>query len=318
MMTRNYGIAIRLSILSILVLIAGSQIAAQPTEKKIALTFDKLPFMKPMGFWRPREISTMLLRALDKHSIQVAGFVVEEKVAEEPYSPILLNDWVTRGHVLGNQTWGDADFNVLSFDHFLEHVEDGQKTIRELARRQRFPYRYLRFPQLHHGNERRKRERLLKLLRRNDYEIAQVSVKTADFVFNPLYIENEQNSAAIEQLRTFYLEHMAATLHYAESQSQKVFGRNITHIMRLHIGIATARFLSDLIDQLKASGYSFVSFPEAMEDEAYATEESYVGPLGLTFIDRVAATRGLEFDEASGAGLSRSEVERRLKRDPGR
>jgi len=318
-MTRNHslsGLVIRFAILSIFILIGGSPSTAQPAEKKIALTFDKLPFMKPMGFWRPREISTMLLKALDEHSIKVAGFVVEEKVAEEPYSPILLNDWVTRGHILGNQTWGDADFNVLSFDHFLEHLGDGQKTIRELARRHSFPYRYLRFPQLHQGNEPKKREQLLKLLRRNEYQIAQVSVKTADFVFNPLYIENEQDSEVIEKLRELYLEHMAETVGYAERQSQKAFGRNITHIMRLHLGIATARFLSDLIDQLKASGYSFVSFPEALEDAAYATEESYVGPLGLTFIDRVAATRGLEFDEESGAGLSRSQLERRLKDRP--
>ena len=122
MMARKHSPAIRFAILSIFILVSGSQSSAQPAEKKIALTFDKLPFMKPMGFWRPREISTMLLKALDEHSIKVAGFVVEEKVAEEPYSPILLNDWVTRGHLLGNQTWGDADFNVLSFDHFLEHL----------------------------------------------------------------------------------------------------------------------------------------------------------------------------------------------------
>lgn len=286
---------------------------AQNPEKKIALTFDKLPFMKPLGYWRPREVSSMLLRALDENGIKVAGFVVEEKLEEDPSTYILLNDWAERGYILGNQTWGDVDFNVLADKDFLEHVQDGQKTIRKLARRYGFPYRFLRFPQLHEGNEANKKRRLFRVLARNDYRVAPVSIKTADFVFNPIYIENEQNSEVIDRLRQLYLAHMAKVVSYAEKQSQAVFGRNITHIMWLHVGIATARFLPDLIDQLKASGYTFVSFPEALEDEAYATEEDYVGPLGLSFIDRVAATRGLPFDEESGAGLTRADVDRELK-----
>ena len=76
--------------------------------------------------------------------------------------------------------------------------------------------------------------------------------------------------------------------------------------------IATGSFLEDLIEQLQAQGYSFVSFPEALSDPAYKTEELYVGPSALSFIDRVAATRGLPFDPGHGE-LKEAEVERRMK-----
>ena len=95
-----------------------------------------------------------------------------------------------------------------------------------------------------------------------------------------------------------------ASLDYAEKQSQAVFGRNIPHILQLHMGVATSLMLKPLIDELKSRGYGFVTLVEALDDPAYSTLEEYVGPLGLIFTDRVAFTRGLPFDEGSGVDSS--------------
>ncbi len=293
-------------------LLACGLASAEP-EKKIALTFEELPYMKPLGYWRPREVSNTILRTLEIEKVTAAGFVVQVKVEDDPPTYIILSDWASRGHIIGNQTWGDADLNEISAEEFLEHAIDGQKYLKKISRLEKVDFRYLRFPQLHEGNDERKRKDVLKALDRGNYRIAHVSVKTADALFNRPFIENETDSAKIAKLKQLYLAHIGKALDYAESQSQKVFGRNIAHVLQLHAGIATATFLPDLIAVLRERGYSLVPMPEALEDPAYQTEENYVGPLGLSFIDRVAATKGLPFDEESGAALSSRELEKALR-----
>ena len=281
-------------------------------DKKIALTFDDLPALGPLGFWRPREISNTILRTLNEHHITAAGFVVEEKVDSKPTSYIVIEDWAERGHLLGNQTYSDVDLNQLSAQDFLEHVTEGQKYLRRAARNLSFNYRYFRYPFLHQGETSKKKERVAKALYNAGYEIAHVTIKTSDYRFNLVYLENEQDRQRIAQLKDIYLEHIAQSVDYAESQSQKVFERNISHILWLHAGVATALFLEDLIQMLQARGYQFISLQEALSDPAFRVEEAYVGPAGLSFIDRVAAHREIPYDSEQGQ-LSFTQIEAQLK-----
>ncbi|MGW8180691.1 MAG: hypothetical protein ACWGQW_18310, partial [bacterium] len=97
----------------------------------------------------------------------------------------------------------------------------------------------------------------------------------------------------------------------SEAQSEKVLGRQPVQILRLHMGIATASFIDDVISLLKERGYEFRSLEEALADPAYKIEEEYIGPLGLSFVDRIAATRGLPFDP-DHAQLSVGEIRRQV------
>ena len=293
----------------VVILASGDSLFSQ--DKKIALTFDDLPSLGPLGYWRPREISNVILRTLEQHGITAAGFVVEEKVDEDPSTFIVLEDWASRGHLLGNQTYADADFNELKVSDFLHHIADGQKYLLRLSRAHRFNHRYIRFPYLHQGNTESKRKDIDKRLYRGGYEIAHVTVKTSDYSFNALYIENEEDPETLERLKSIFLEHAGQGLDYAEGQSRKVFGRNINHILWLHCGAATAHFLGDLIQLLQERDYQFVSFLDALADPAFKSEDTYAGPDSLSFIDRVAATKGLFFDPKNGE-LSGTQIEARL------
>ncbi|MEE2822886.1 MAG: polysaccharide deacetylase family protein [Acidobacteriota bacterium] len=284
-------------------------IEAQTPDRNIALTFDDLPSLGPLGYWRPRQISRPVLRTLANHPIQAAGFVVGEKIDDDSSNFVVIEDWALQGHILGNQTYADVDLNELDANDFLEYVADGQNYLRRLSRAFKFDYRYLRFPFLHQGNTKRNKERVSKALDKADYKIAHVTVKTSDYRFNQFYIEREGDPEKLSELKTLYLEHITRALEYAESQSEAVFGRNINHIVWLRCGIATAQFLEDLIAQLHNRGYQLISFKEALSDPAFQTKESYVGPLSLSFIDRVAATRGLPFDPKEGE-LTRRDLQR--------
>jgi len=272
----------------------------KPAEKKILLTFDTLPAMKPMGYWTPREISNMILRSLERSNIKAAGFVVAEKVEDDPTTFIVLEDWATRGHILGNQTFGNVDLNELSAEDFLHHAEDGQKPIWAAAKRFNFNFRYFRFPQLHEGNTAGKKKDVRNALRDGGYQIVPVTVKTSDYRFNRAFIEKQKAQGSTDELKSAYLKHVGEMLDHAEKQSTAVFEHQITQILWLHAGIATAFFLDDLINMLRERGYQFVSLPDALKDPAFKTAETYVGPLGLSFLDRVAATRNLPYDQNYG------------------
>lgn len=293
------------SLLGILLLVSGSGAMVWAEERGlqemethiISLTFDRLPAMGPLGYWRPREISNLILRTLERHQIQAAGFVVEEKVEDDPPSYFVLDDWARLGHLLGNNSYSYVDLNQLGIDDFIAHVRDGQKYLRRVAQVYRFNFRYFRFPLLHEGETERKKKEVAKILHNGGYTIAPVTVETSDFLFNRPYLEHQSELEVLEELKKTYLAHVGHCLDYAEEQSRKVFGKNIPHILYLHAGIATASYLDDLVQLLQQRGYRFASLPEVLADPVFQTEEEYVGPLGLTFLDRVAATRGLPFEE---------------------
>ncbi|HSR51849.1 MAG TPA: polysaccharide deacetylase family protein [Acidobacteriota bacterium] len=281
-------------------------------EKKIALTFNDLPSRGPFGYWRPREISNKILRTLDDHKVPAAGFVVQERIDDSPMLYVVLDDWAERGLILGNQTYSRVDYNVLEFRDYLQHFRDGQKDIARLGRLKRIPYRFFRPPQLHYGNSEGKVKDLHRMMRRFDYQLAHVTVKTSDQFFIRPYLEHEREPENVARLKNLFLAHVNQSLEYAETQSEKVFGRNIRHILLLRTGISTAMFLGDLIEFLKEKGYSFVTLAEALEDTAYQAEDEYHGSEGLIFIDRIAATRGLPYQAQEGE-LQRGDVERWLQ-----
>ncbi|HSR66874.1 MAG TPA: polysaccharide deacetylase family protein [Acidobacteriota bacterium] len=294
-------------------LLATALTGAALAEKKIALTFNDLPSRGPSGFWRPREVSNQILRTLEEHQVAAAGFVVQEKIDDQPMLYVVLTDWAERGFILGNQSYSRVDYNVLDYRDYYEHVKDGQKDIARLGRLKGIAFRFFRPPQLHYGNTEGKLKDLRGLLRRNGYQMAHVTVKTSDHQFIRAYLEHEREPENVARLQRLFLAHVNQSLEYAEQQSEKVFGRNIRHILLLRCGIATAMFLDELITFLKEEkGYSFVTLSEALEDTAYQAEDEYAGPEGLIFIDRVAATRGLTYNPQEGE-LQRDDVERWLQ-----
>lgn len=288
---------------------------AEP-ERKIALTFDDLPILGPVGYWRPREISNMILRTLKRQDIPAAGFVVEERIQDDLATFVVLEDWADAGHIVGNHTFAHVDLHQLKAKEFLEHVGDGQKYLKLLARSRRgFNYRYLRFPYLHEGDNEKKKKRVAKALYRANYQVAPVTIKTGDRRFNRIFLDVENDDLVRDRLKAIYLAHVGGAVDYGEAQSQAVFGRNIPHILWLHCAIATASFLEDTIRMLQERGYSFISMAEALKDPAFSTPETFAGPLGLSFIDRVAATRGLPYDAEHGE-IRVSEIEERLQQEP--
>jgi len=280
---------------------------------EICLTFERLPYMEPLLYWTPREVSTLVLRELEKRQILAIGFVQEEKLEDTPSSGVVLLDWAEKGHWLGNNTFAYADFNELEVKEFLEHVADGQKSILQASRVSGRNFRYLRFPSMHFGNTEGKRKRISEVLFRNGYVVFPATVLPYDYEFNWVFRDYVDDEAALEILKGMYLEYLLHCVDYAEKQAQAVFDREIPQVLRLHLGIATARFLPELLDALEGRGYTYITPEQVLENPIFQIEEHYIGPLGLSFTDRVAAYQGKEFNPDSWE-INRKDIRRELAR----
>lgn len=293
----------------------GAEQSEVPAARLVALTFDKLPYVEPLGFWTPREVGRAILRTLEEYSAPATGFVVEEKIVDRPETFVVLQDWHAAGHQLGNNTWGYVDLNEVDEDEFWWQVKDGLRTLRRFVQLGTEPILF-RYPMLHEGNTPGKKHRVAYMLRRAGYVTVPATVFFEDYEFNFVLRDVENDPRKVDRLREIYLEAFEQALAYAESQAERVFGKPVAQILRLYPGIATAQFLDGVLARLRRRGYQFVTVQEALEDPAYHEEENYVGLLGLSFIDRVAATRGLPFDPDQGR-ISRRDIARRLGNDAG-
>lgn len=296
-------------LVTIVLLILSVSTPVKAQEKRISLTFERLPAMKPLGFFTPRELARLVIRSLREHDIQAMGFVINDKILDDQSSYVVLDDWLKAGHILGNNTATYMDFNEVPVKDFLQDIADGQRYIRQALRGldSDANYRFLRFPLLHAGDTLKKRRELLKRLDNASYRVVPVSVVTADYQFNWAYSRHGGDMATLNRLKQLYLAHIADALDYAESQSQAVLGRSVAHILQLHLGLATANFLPDALQLIHDRGYRFITVAEALADPAYAEPDTYVGPARLSHIDRMAAEKGLPFRESLEP--SRREIE---------
>ena len=109
---------------------------------------------------------------------------------------VILEDWIERDHILGNNTFSHVDLHQLDRRDFIEHVRDGQILLKKLSRLKRFNFKYLRFPYLHQGETLKKKNRIAKSLYQGGYEIAPVSIKMPDNRFNRVYLEVQDGRRA--------------------------------------------------------------------------------------------------------------------------
>ena len=69
-------------------------------------------------------------------------------------------------------------------------------------------------------------------------------------------------------------------------------GREVLHILLLHANALNAEYLGQLAERIEHRGYRFVSLAEALADPAYSQADPYVGPKGLSWLQRWALGRG--------------------------
>jgi hypothetical protein len=74
-------------------------------------------------------------------------------------------------------------------------------------------------------------------------------------------------------------------MRFQRANSRTVFGRDIHHVMLLHMGAFSSRILPELFEILDEEGYDVVTLEEAQKDPAYDFDPDFAEARGGTLIE---------------------------------
>jgi len=283
-----------------------SRAAADPRQR-VALTFDDLPVhgALPPGLSRSDIARSVLAALAARKAPPTYGFVNAKGLEEAPGNADVLRLWRAAGHPLGNHAFSHMDLHKNSPEAFEQDVAADEETLRTHMGNE--DWRWFRFPYLHEGETVEKRREVARFLKTRGYRVAQVTLNFDDWAFNDPYARclAENSASAVEWMKEIYLRRATDSLSAAVDRARLVFGRDIAHVMLLHLGGLQTIMLPRLLGLLEDRGFELVTLQEAQGDPAYAVDVDQPFPSGATWLDQVTAVRGLQTSRAPDDTLER-------------
>jgi peptidoglycan/xylan/chitin deacetylase (PgdA/CDA1 family) len=276
---------------------AAQQSSATQPARMVAVTFDDLPGVAQgdQSVARHAEITDGLLRHIREQRVPAIGFVNEEKLLTDgrvdERRVAFLRQWAQAGLELGNHGYSHIDFHTNPVDAYIADVARGDSVTRlvlaEVGKRPQF----FRHPFLHTGRTLDDRRRFEASLAERGYRVAPVTIDNHEYLFAAAYDLALADSVRA-RIADEYIRYMEAVTAYYEQQSTALLGREIPQVLLLHANTLNAEHFGRLSQMYARRGYAFVPLERAMQDPAYASEDTYTGPAGITWLHRWALTQG--------------------------
>ena len=259
----------------------------------VAITVDDLPAHGPVppGVSRT-DVARDYLAALKAHNVPaVYGFVNAVRLKQEPGTEAVLDMWRAAGYPLGNHTYSHMNINSGTLEAFEADLEAGESAIRD--RMAGADWHYLRFPFLSAGDEAH-HAGIMAHLKAHKYRIADVSISFNDWAYTDTYARcmTKGDSEAIEGMKIQYMQGVKASIARSLMASQRVYGRQISHVLLIHEGAFTALMLPEVLTAFEEEGAHFVTLDKAQSDPAYSAPSANQGE-GL-LIERAAKEKGID------------------------
>ncbi|HSD28734.1 MAG TPA: nucleoside hydrolase-like domain-containing protein [Vicinamibacteria bacterium] len=276
-------------------------------RQKVALTFDDLPVHAalPPGLGRADVARSILAALRARKAPPTYGFVNGKGLDEGPESAEVLRLWRAAGHPLANHTFSHMDLHANTVEAFEQDIAANEAILR--THMGEGGWRFLRFPYLREGDTREKRRAVRQLLERRGYRVAEVTLNFDDYAYNDPYARcvAKNDAAAIDWMKGSYLRRAAASLSTGVEDARRAFGRDIAHVMLLHIGAFETVMLPRLLELLEERGFDLVTLEEAQSDAAYAVDPGLPFPSGATWLDQMMAAKALPRTPSSDDSLAR-------------
>ncbi|MEM9580957.1 MAG: polysaccharide deacetylase family protein [Pseudomonadota bacterium] len=265
----------------VLALFSAGLVRAQ----EIAITIDDLPYVMASRT-SPAEglgIARAVIDALATHDIKAVGFAIGNQIT--PQTRPVIAAFAEAGHKIGNHSWSHPDYGTLSKRAFRRET---RRTDRALAEWMTDP-KFYRFPYLREGETEAAKQAADTVLRQFGYRNVPVTIDNDEWRFNADYMDALEagDTRAAAQIASDYIAHMQERTVFFQALADKAVGRDVAHILLLHMNKINADHLGTLLDWYAASGWTFVSVQDALEDPFYALPDLYAGPRGLSQIERV-------------------------------
>jgi len=205
----------------------------------------------------------------------------------------VLELWRAAGHPLGNHTYSHIDLHANTPEAFAQDVAENEPALRSLMTDE--SWRWLRYPYLREGDSLEKRRAVRRSLAEQRYRIAQVTMSFDDYAYNDPYARcvAKNDTAGVEWLKQSYLRRAEQSIAASQETAKRLYGRDISHVMLLHVGAFQTVMLPKLLELLEARGFRLVTLPQAQSDPAYLDDPDRGFPSGITLLDQMAAVKGV-------------------------
>jgi peptidoglycan/xylan/chitin deacetylase (PgdA/CDA1 family) len=266
---------------------------AQAPPPRIALTFDDLPVHAalPPGLTRV-QVAKSIVDALVKGGVPEAyGFINAAAIEKDASLAEVLRLWRAAGFPLGNHAYSHMDLHANSAEAFARDVVANEAILRAHMGGQE--WKWFRYPFLREGDTPAKYGAVRAMLASRGYRVAQVTISFDDYAYNDPYARcaAQGDRHAIAWLERSYMDRAAESLTRGQDAARRLFGRDISHVMLLHVGAFQTVMLPRLLDLLADRRFRIVTLAEAQADEAYSRTVQRPGPRAGTFLDQLETTR---------------------------
>ena len=277
------------------------------SAREVALTFDDLPVHGPLPVGMTRlEIASGVIRSLQAaHAPPSYGFVNAKSLEQEPSSVAVLEAWRAAQFPLGNHTFSHMDLSTNSAEGFEQDLIADESILKKYMGSE--DWHWLRFPFLDEGDGLAKHRALQAFLEEHGYRVAEVTLSFGDYAYSVPYARclAKSDQQGLGQLKQSYLDAAAKSLEQGRALSVELFGRDIKHVMLLHIGSIEAVMLPQLLELLKQRGFTLVTLAQAESDPAYSMHPDPPDHWNGTFLEQMMRARHLAMPKDSTDWLSK-------------
>lgn len=256
----------------------------------VALTFDDLPSHGPLPSGLSRvDIARSIIETLRSHQAPaVYGFINAKALDTKPEDAEVLRLWRAAGFPLGNHAYSHLDLHGHDVAAFQQDVIANEAALQSLMTGQ--DWRWFRYPYLHEGETREKHREVQDFLKTRGYRIAEVTLSFDDYAYNEPYARclAKNDTEGIAWLRESFITRASESLTRGQNSSREIFGRDIKHIMLLHIGGFQTVMLPALLETLKQRGFALTTLEDAASDPAYAIDPARRSRWSGTFFNQLA------------------------------
>ena len=292
--------------LALAALLAAATALAGPGAE-VALTFDDLPVHGelPPGRTRLEVIRNIAGTLRTERAPEAYGFVNARTLDDAAANAGALRAWRDAGLPLGNHAYSHMDLHTHTPAEFERDVLANEPVLRDLMGGR--DWHWFRYPFLHEGETLEKRRAVRAALRSHGYRVAQVTISFDDWAYHDPYARcaARGDGAGLEWLEATYLAEADRSIAAAQEDARRLFGRDVRHVMLLHVGAFNEVVLRRLLALLRRRGFELVTLDRAQRDAAYADPPDLALAAGATLLDRLLAARGLERAERGDSPLPR-------------
>lgn len=278
---------------------------------RLAVTVDDIFLWKNMRWapgFSPAIVTRSLIEAFRRHTIEgVYAFSCTSPCSSDPTMFKLLDAWIEAGHFVANHTHYHASLNWIAADRYIDDIARTEEIVgRWLSCA---PAKYFRYAMDNWGDSQTKHDTVQRYLVRNGYQTVPITSWFYDTEFiAPHYrasISGDQ--AAVELVKTHFIETAVKQLQSHVEAAQRVFARDFPHIWLIHGTPLAAQCLPEILDRFADVGVTFVTLAEAMRDPVNQGSAGVITARFLNQIQKWAQIDGFALPDCPPAILAELE-----------